>query len=214
MEFEPSLVGWTTFERGVWEPEQTEMILSMLRPGATVLNVGANTGYYALLAAEKVGRQGHVYAFEIQPAILAILRRNVALNGFDDVVTVIPSGCFSAPGEAMIESDGDPVQARIALQTGDGIRVPLTTIDLFVAGAELRCVDIILIDTEGADFEVLKGSEHLLERDHPTVIAEVHLLNVFGGSDRELITFMERFGYRSTELSSEYSRDLLFVAEK
>ncbi len=58
MEFEPSLIGWTLFERGEWEPAQTALFLSLLSPGAVVLNVGANTGYYTLLAAAAVGSGG------------------------------------------------------------------------------------------------------------------------------------------------------------
>jgi FkbM family methyltransferase len=211
MEFEPSLLGWTIFERGEWEPEQTALILKYLRPGGVVLNVGANTGYYALLAAGKVApSQGHVHAFEIQPRMIEVLRRNVALNGLQHVITVVEAGCFSTPGEAAVESHGDPGSARISFD-GAGIRVSLTTIDDYAAARTLSRVDLILIDTEGADLEILKGAADVLRRFHPVVMAEAHHLAAFGGSDQEMRALMSRLGYAVHALQGEFSRDLLFL---
>ncbi|HJQ37767.1 MAG TPA: FkbM family methyltransferase [Thermoanaerobaculia bacterium] len=207
MEFEPSLVGWTLFERGEWEPRQTETFLSLVRSDAVVFNIGANTGYYTLLAAATAS---HVYAFEMQPAIAEVLRRNIARNGLEDVVTVVEAGCFSSSGEAAIEHRGDPGAARIRFEDG-GTRVRLITLDEYVQSAGLDRLDVILIDAEGADFEILKGAAATLERFRPAVIAEVHHLETFGGSERELCEFMSRFGYIATPVSSEFSRDLVFV---
>ncbi|HXH40014.1 MAG TPA: FkbM family methyltransferase [Thermoanaerobaculia bacterium] len=212
MEFEPSLLGWTLFETGHWEALQTAACLSLIQPGGVVLNVGANTGYYALLAAARAGDQGCVHAFEIQPSMISILRRNIARNGLEAVVTVVEAGCFSSACEAVIEGHGDPGSARIAF-AGTGIRVPLITLDQYAATAPLERVDVILIDTEGADFEILKGAAGLLAAHHPAVIAEVHHLEAFGGSENELRAFMARFGYVARPLQGEFSRDLLFVTE-
>ncbi|HEX7153847.1 MAG TPA: FkbM family methyltransferase [Thermoanaerobaculia bacterium] len=207
MELEPSLLGWTVFEEGVWEEAQTRIVRELLRPGDVVLNVGANTGYYTLIAAAAVGPHGAVHAFEIQPAMTAILRRNIARNRLTNI-TVVESGCFSREGEAFIHKPGDPGSARIAF-AGEGVRVPLTTIDRYAAA--LPRVDVILIDTEGADLDVLKGATGVLERCHPAVLAEAHHLEAFGGSEAELRALMLRFGYTVRELTSRFSRDLLFL---
>ncbi|MEA2236533.1 MAG: hypothetical protein QOC81_1257 [Thermoanaerobaculia bacterium] len=212
MEFEPSLIGWTLFENGEWEPLQTSVFLSLIQAGDIVVDAGANTGYYALLAAARAGHKGQVHAFEIQPSMIAILRRNITRNGLGDIVTVVEAGCFSSAGEAVIESHGDPGAARIAF-AATGIHVPLVTLDQYAETAGLDRVDFILIDTEGADFEVLKGAAGLLASHHPAVIAEVHHLEVFGGSEGELRAFMEQFGYVAKLLQGEFSRDLLFVTE-
>jgi FkbM family methyltransferase len=174
-----------------------------------VLDVGANTGYYVLLAASAVGTGGHVYAFEIQPEIIEILRRNVARNGFEDRVTIVASGCFSAEGEAFVEPHGDPGSARIGFAS-NAHRVSLTTIDRYAAAERFQRVDLILIDAEGADFEVLKGAADLLSTFRPVVIAEVHHLAAFGGSEEKLCAFMARFGYTSRPIQGEFSRDVLF----
>jgi hypothetical protein len=112
----------------------------------------------------------------------------------------------------VIEPHGDPGSARIDL-SGDGIRVPLVTLDEYAETAALDRVDVLLIDTEGADFEILKGASHLLAAHHPSVITEVHHLEAFGGSEGELRAFMAQFGYSARELQGEFSRDLLFHTE-
>ncbi|MGA8806719.1 MAG: FkbM family methyltransferase [Thermoanaerobaculia bacterium] len=212
MEFEPSLLGWTLFETGEWEPRQTSEFLSLIRSGDVVVDIGANTGYYALLAAAKIGRQGRVHAFEIQPAMIDVLRRNIVRNELGEIVTVVEAGCFSKAGPAVIEPHGDPGSARIGFAAA-GIHVPLVTLDEYVASAALDRVDVLLIDTEGADFEILKGASQVLAAHHPSVITEVHHLEAFGGSEGELRTFMAQFGYTARELQGEFSRDLLFQIE-
>jgi FkbM family methyltransferase len=210
MEFEPSLVGWTIFERGVWEPQQTALIAGLLHEGGMVLNVGANTGYYALLAASVIGPSGHVHAFEMQPAMVEILRRNVARNGLEPTISIVETACWSTEGEAVIASRGDPGAARLSFTQAVQPRVALTTLDRYAAKTGLSSVDMILVDTEGADFEVLKGAAGILRRFHPTVIAEIDHLGAFGGSEEKLRAYMAEFGYVSHILKNDFSHDALF----
>jgi FkbM family methyltransferase len=210
MEFEPSLLGWTVFESGSWEPEQTALIRAYLHPGAVVLDIGANTGYFVLLAAAAVGADGHVHAFEIQRRMLDILHRNVARNGLQQIVTVVEAGCFSAEGTATIEARGDPGSARIAFAATGG-RVPVTTIDRYATAHAMDRIDVILIDAEGADLEILKGGRQALARFRPVVMAEVNHLEAFGGTEQAMHAFMAGLGYSARPLQSEFSRDLLFV---
>lgn len=212
MEFEPSLLGWTVFEKGAWEPEQTRLIIDMMTPSGIVFDIGANTGYYALLASSAVGPSGQVHAFEMQPAMSAILRRNVRRNGLGNV-RVVDAACWSAPGEAAIEPHGDPGSARLGFFTG-GVRVPLTTIDDYVATAGVSRLDFLLVDAEGADFEILKGAATVLERFRPAVLAEVHHLGAFRGSEDAMRAFMARFGYSARTVWGEFSRDVLFLPAK
>ncbi len=67
--------------QGVWEPNLSNFIVSRLRHGDTFVDVGANIGYYTLLAARCVGREGAVVAIEPLPTALGELRRNTEING-------------------------------------------------------------------------------------------------------------------------------------
>lgn len=73
---------------GVYEPFETQLVKAHLRPGAVVLDIGANIGYYTLLFSQLAGKEGKVFAFEPEPRNLAILKRNIQINGLRNVVLV------------------------------------------------------------------------------------------------------------------------------
>ncbi len=72
----------------VYEPMETDIFKKEIQPGNTVLDIGANIGYYTLIAARRVGPQGKVYAFEPDPANFRLLQKNVEANGYRNVVLV------------------------------------------------------------------------------------------------------------------------------
>ena len=67
---------------GVWEPYETHLVLNLLEPGGVFVDVGANLGYFSILAAACVGERGRVYAFEPDPDNFALLQANSETNGF------------------------------------------------------------------------------------------------------------------------------------
>jgi len=209
MELQTSLVGWTCFERGEWEPMQTKVLTQHLKKDSVVVNVGANTGYYTLLAASAIGAGGKVFAFEIQPRMVAILKRNLELNNFHEIVTVVDAGCFSSEGSARIFCSGDPGTARVDFGNL-GVQVRLIRLDDYIAEHVFARLDLILIDVEGADFDVIKGAADALAKFRPVVIAEVDHLRAFGGSEEDMISFMSELNYSARVVDSEYSRDILF----
>ena len=71
---------------GNWETAETSWFLRIVKPGDTVVDAGANTGYYTLIGSRLVGDKGKVYAFEPEPANFELLQKNVRLNGLSNVV--------------------------------------------------------------------------------------------------------------------------------
>ena len=71
---------------GNWEPSETSWFLRVVKPGDTFVDVGANAGYYTIIGSRLVGEKGKVYAFEPEPAMFALLEKNVRLNGLTNVV--------------------------------------------------------------------------------------------------------------------------------
>lgn len=73
---------------GIYEPLMVKLFQERIKPGSTVLDIGAHIGYYTLLAAKRVGSSGKVYAFEPNKENIALLSRNVKINGFKNVILV------------------------------------------------------------------------------------------------------------------------------
>ena len=71
---------------GNWEPAETAWFLRIVKPGDTIVDVGANVGYYTIIGSRLVGDKGKVYAFEPEPAKFELLEKNVRLNGLTNVV--------------------------------------------------------------------------------------------------------------------------------
>jgi FkbM family methyltransferase len=165
---------------GIWEPETTRFVTALLRPGAVVLDVGAHIGYFALLAASRVGRSGAVHAFEPVPTTLARLRENIALNAFDNIATH-GVACWSSAGELVIHEANTANTGAASAVAVNAARhgaatishvVPTLPLDDRVAALRLRRVDLIKIDVEGAEGRVLQGAADTIRIHRPTVILE------------------------------------------
>ncbi|MGB3615615.1 MAG: FkbM family methyltransferase, partial [Elainellaceae cyanobacterium] len=79
---------------GKWEPWVTRVFQQQITPGMTVVDVGANIGYYTTLAASLVTQTGHVYGFEASPDLSRILWKNANINGMSDQVTVVNKAVY------------------------------------------------------------------------------------------------------------------------
>jgi len=146
---------------GFYERELSERIVELARDGGTLVDVGANMGYFSLLwcASHPSAR---AVAFEASPRNVALLRRNVERNGFGDRIAIVPKAASDRVGTVAF-SLGPPEQTGwggIAAR-GDGhtISVPAVRIDHELAGS---AIDVLKVDVEGADTLVLYGCESLL----------------------------------------------------
>ena len=157
---------------GPYEPEVSAVLQKRLSPGMTFVDVGANIGYHALLAAKLVGSAGRVIAIEPFSENCRLILMSVAANGFQNV-TLIPVALGDHMGwsyfstnigsnASLIQSDLDQV-AR-----GYGFIVPTFCLDDIVTGP----VDLLKIDIEGAEPRAVAGAIKLIERYRPTVISE------------------------------------------
>ncbi len=160
---------------GFWEMWLTIFFARHVRPEMTVVDVGANYGYYTLLFGALVGATGHVYAVEPNPAVLPKLRRSVALNGLAARTTIIEgaAGAIEGGDAALFVPHGEPknstvVAAPEGIAPGSGCvyRVPRVKLDR-LAMAVPR-IDLVKIDAEGAEQDIVAGMEGILRRDRPS----------------------------------------------
>jgi FkbM family methyltransferase len=165
------------FLYGTFEISETRLVQSLLRPGMTFIDVGANIGYYTLMAARLVGATGAVHSFEPHAPMRRKLEENVRRNGFDNVV-LHPEALAQETGEvAFYATAWDANQGISSILPGDGRtavrKVPSLSLNDFMASLGPRRVDLIKMDIEGAEIFAIQGGRRALARsDAPPLIFE------------------------------------------
>lgn len=161
---------------GYWESWLTRFMARTVRPGATVVDVGANYGYYSLLLADLAGPDGRVHAVEPNPDAAALLSRSLALNGFSGRSVVEQVALGAAEGEAtLFVPDGEPKNAALAAgeeieRPGKRCLVRVRSLDEMI-GPDAR-IDFIKIDAEGGEEAIIDGMEHILATRPPPMVLE------------------------------------------
>ncbi|UFN50172.1 FkbM family methyltransferase [Roseomonas sp. OT10] len=153
---------------GYWEMWVTEAMVRFVRGGMTVVDVGANLGYFTLLLSELVGAQGRVHAVEPNPRLAGLLRQSLAVNGFTEraVLHTRPLGAVSGQPVTLHVPEGLPQNGYVVPGGGKGA-VSTATVDEIVGDGP---VDFIKIDVEGAEQDVWRGMRGVLARRQPLAI--------------------------------------------
>jgi FkbM family methyltransferase len=180
---------------GTYERHELACVLDRLRPGDTFVDAGAHIGYFSLPVARRVGPAGRVVALEPSPPSLELLRRNVALNGFD-WVTVVGAAAACEDGRARLQvSEHSAMWNTLRADTLDAESnsIPVTTrcIDSVVADLGWPRVAGIKLDVEGAESEVLRGAEQVLARSPGAFLT----IEVSGGGEERIAASMQTLGW-------------------
>jgi FkbM family methyltransferase len=199
---------------GVWEPAISGFVRSRLTPGDLFIDVGANVGYYSLLAAKRVGPRGAVVAIEASPSIAGALRANIALNGFGNIEVIQRAVAdrrktvqvFLGPDDnlgmtTIVGSD------RVAARRSEA-RVEASSLPDLVGVDRLRSARLVKVDVEGAEADVFDGLRSVL----PTFGLETEwifevtpgALMAQGRSAGEIMALFAANGYRLYAIENGY----------
>lgn len=210
---------------GFHEKNSTKQIKKILKHGMKVVEVGANIGYYVLIEAKLIGKDGFIYAFEPSPGNFELLKRNIALNRYKNV-EIYQKAIGSESGTSkFFVANRSNLSSLIKREDwiglyddNNGIDVEVIKLDEFLKDKK---VDLVRMDIEGYELEVLKGLKHTLSNyNYPKYFfIEIHseLLHKQDYSAGEIIRYLENFGYSvnksfyrgSSEVSVDNTRDLL-----
>lgn len=165
--------GHTLYTEKVYEPHVTKVLKSVLRDGMTFLDIGANIGYFSMLASQLVGNNGRVISFEPFPENVKLLYLNTKLNHFTNI-TIYPLALGDDERLWFYGGQGSNGnisriidEAELVLSQTLVFSVPL---DVFLKSVER--IDVIKIDIEGAEYLAMKGAEKLIEMYSPVIISE------------------------------------------
>ena len=183
-------------EEGIWEPYETSLLLSMLRPGDVFVDVGANIGYFSILAASVVGEGGAVFAFEPDPDNFSLLRRNIDLNRQQASIVAVQAALAADAGTGELFLSEDNLGDHQIYATGDGRHsLPITLVNgCDYLGHRLSHMDLLKIDTQGSEYQVMAGLLPLLVAlpTPPRILIELTPLSLrqAGASGRSLVELL------------------------
>ena len=169
------VVAYRLMKRGTWEPHETAALLTQIRAGYRIVEVGANIGYHTVQLARAVGAAGHVHAVEPDPANRAILTRNIIEHRAERIVEVHAAAASDRAGTAILVRHGHNMggHSLIAANVDDAaetVRVATVALDDLVAG---EAVDLLKIDAEGAEPAILAGARQTIARERPILFVEI-----------------------------------------
>jgi FkbM family methyltransferase len=198
---------------GEYEPHLTAVFERYCTPGATVVDVGANLGYYSLLAARLVGPSGQVIALEPNSENCRLLLSSLRRSGLRNV-QVLPVAADVDTGWAYysthVGSNGGLIDDGDLLAR-PGVVVPTFRLDDVVAGP----VGMLKMDVEGAEGRVVRGATRLIERDRPIVTTELKeemLTRVSNTTVGEYLSYFEGLGYSASLLEKETGAEKLYAS--
>jgi len=181
--------GAHAFWLGTFEPEERSIFENTVREGDVVFDIGANVGFYTLLASVLVGEGGKVYAFEPLPRNLSSLKSHMKINGVTNV-EIIEAAVADHNGAARFEESPDPSMSHLSAQ--GAVEVRTVSLDDLISRGEIPAPDFIKIDVEGAEASVLRGARDVLEVRNPAILLATH----GRPQHQECHLLLESLGYR------------------
>jgi FkbM family methyltransferase len=197
---------------GAFEPRETAIVLRLLRAGMTFVDVGANIGYFTLLAASRVGARGRVFAIEPSPVAHDRLEATVLRNAIARVVT-LRLALGEQPGwlDLYLPQEGSRLHSPTMVHT-PGVRtisVPVRTLDDCLDEWGVEHVHFLKLDIEGYEPHVLRGARRALAagRVH-AVLCEFNdpWLRAAGSSPEHLHTMLIAAGFRDLHGTPRFRR--------
>lgn len=179
------------------ESPETEFFKSVVKKGMRVADVGSNLGYYTLIAADLIGREGEVFAFEPDAENFRLLQKNIAKNGYQNIEAVNRAVSDKTGKLRLFLSEENWGDHRIYNSDKDrqSVEILATSLDDFFQN---RPVDFIKIDVEGAENMVFSGMQNIIKNNPRLgIMMEFwpHGLKMAGVSPRDFLRRIRDVGF-------------------
>ena len=211
--FSRDLFAMNVLLRGGWETYELRLFRNSIRPGMTVVDVGAHVGLYSLAAASALGGSGKVVAFEPEPSNYQLLIRNIEANGFSNVVPVREAVSDKRGTlDFYVDRMHSTLHSLRPLTEGQAssTTVDVTSLDEFFG--EER-VDLIKMDIEGAEGGVLEGMAGVIERNQKLKLFTEFNPTFLRAAGTDPVAFVNKllvYGFSIHEISQSENRLIPF----
>tara|TARA_A100001037_G_scaffold301543_1_gene331307 strand:- start:1656 stop:2534 length:879 start_codon:yes stop_codon:yes gene_type:complete len=193
-----------------FEPKTTDLIQERIFPGNIVIDIGANIGFFTLIMADIVKKEGKVFSFEPESKNFQLLEKNVKVNNLSNVILENKAvGNINGETDMYLASNEDNIYSQsmhriyssnIVSQNSTPVKIKIIRLDDFFEKLELiEKIDLIKIDVEGAEFDVLKGMSKILDLNKDLrIIMEFSIENLqdFGSKPDEVMDFLLKKNFR------------------
>ena len=179
-----------------YEPETTRLLRQVIRPGQTVIDIGAHIGYFTRLAARQTGKSGRVIAFEADSENFKFLEHNT--KRFDNVVREQRAIGDTKGTISFYHVRGSTgCHSTVPQENSEHYEVPATTLDTYCSEHDIGVVDVIKMDIEGGEWKALQGMSTILNQEHLQLVFEYNpeALERAGIVPKEILALLHEHGF-------------------
>jgi FkbM family methyltransferase len=198
---------------GSYEYAKKKAFAAAIKRGYSVYDLGANVGFYSLLASVLVGTEGRVFSFEPVPRNLKFLRRHFELNGLTNC-SVWEVAVGRSEGTAHFDVGPNHSMGHLTVESqGTSISVRTVALDSLVAAGKLPPPNLIKCDIEGGEYDALLGASDVLSKHGPTIFLATHGPEVH----QRCCRFLADLHYRLTpldELPLDQTSEILAIRQE
>ncbi|MFH1462585.1 MAG: FkbM family methyltransferase [bacterium] len=185
--------------QGIHEKYETELLKKIIKPGMTVVDIGANIGYYTLIMASLAGKKGKVYAFEPSPDNHCLLIKNIKINNYNNIIPVQKAladkiGKVKLFTSQTVFSSLSLAEENVPEKAG-WVRVEATTLDKFFPKEK---IGFIKMDVEGAEGLVAEGGDRVLKNNNLKIAMEFwpRGLKNLGTDPWDFLQKLQNYGFK------------------
>jgi FkbM family methyltransferase len=197
---------------GSYEYPKQKLFSEHIKAGFTIYDLGANVGFYSLLASVLVGPTGSVNSFEPLERNLRFLKKHLEMNEVSNC-TVWEAAVGRSEGAATFALGENPSSGRLTDGSHGSTTVRVVTLDGLVASGKLAPPDLIKCDIEGAEYNALLGASEVLAKYGPTIFLATHGPEV----KQQCLTFLKSLNYQlksADECSLEETDEVVAIRRK
>jgi len=194
------------FWYGYYEKPIGELIKRILQPGSVFLDIGANIGYFSLLAANNEPTS-KVISFEPVKNLFQMLEKNISINNIKNITPLnVAIGDINEEKELFISAPDNLGMSSFQPPenySGKKEKVKVMSIDSWFETARLSKIDLIKLDVEGGELAALKGMQGVLQDFKPVLIAEINpeTLRLFNLTPTDIYDYLNKLNFNGYVIS-------------